>query len=154
MHKNRVSIIGAGECSPEVAAQAYKVGNYLGHNRFVLVCGGLGGVMEHACKGAYEAGGISIGILPGKEVGAANKYVTFPIATGLGEMRNYQVVVNGLFTVAISGGYGTLSEIAMARKLGKQVIALGEWDSLPGVEPAADVSSALELVEKFTARLA
>ncbi len=133
-----MSIIGAGECSSETANQAFKVGNYLANSGFTLICGGLGGVMEHACKGAYQAGGVTIGILPDKEISAANKYVSHPIATDLGQMRNYQVVLNGLFSIAISGGYGTLSEIGMAKKLGKQVIALGEWDIIPGVKPAKD----------------
>lgn len=147
MYKYRVSIVGAGECSSQIAEWAYDTGKYLAGKGITVVCGGLGGVMYYVCKGAFQAGGETIGILPGPESSAANQYVTHPIATDLGQMRNYLVVLNGLFTIAISGGYGTLSEVAMACKLGKKVIALGEWDNIPGVQPAKDPEGAFELVD-------
>ncbi len=149
MYKNQISIVGAGECSFQIADWAHEIGNYLAENGIRIICGGLSGVMHYACKGAYEAGGETMGILPGPETSAANQYVTHPIATDLGQMRNYLVVLNGLFTIAISGGYGTLSEVAMACKLGKKVIALGEWDNLPGVEPAKGPEDVFKLVHSL-----
>jgi uncharacterized protein (TIGR00725 family) len=112
----------------------------------VLVCGGLGGVMEAACTGAKGGGGTTIGILPGTDRAAANPFVDFAIPTGLGEARNALVVRAADALIAIGGGYGTLSEIAFALKAGKPVVGLGTWE-IEGVEivesPAAAVESVL-----------
>lgn len=121
------------------------MGRELGSRGAVLVCGGLGGVMEAACRGAKEAGGTTIGILPGSDRSAANAHVDFAIPTGLGEARNALVVRAADALVAVGGGYGTLSEIAFALKAGKRVVGLGSWD-IEGVEPAASPAAAVEAV--------
>jgi uncharacterized protein (TIGR00725 family) len=111
----------------------------------VLVTGGLGGVMEAACKGARGAGGMTIGILPGKDRSAANPFVDFAIPTGLGEARNALVVRAADALIAIGGAYGTLSEIAFALKAGKRVVGLGTW-AIDGVEAADSPEAAVETV--------
>jgi len=116
-----------------------------------IVCGGLGGVMEAACQGAREAGGATIGILPGTVCHEANAFVQTAIATGLGPMRNYLVVLNGDVVVAVEGETGTLSELALAQKTTKTVIALGRWSTIPGVVSAQDVPHALELAQEVLA---
>jgi uncharacterized protein (TIGR00725 family) len=125
---------------------AESVGRELASRGAVLVCGGLGGVMEAACTGAKEGGGTTIGILPGTDRAAANAFVDFAIPTGLGEARNALVVRAADALIAIGGGYGTLSEIAFALKAGKPVVGLGTWE-IEGVEivesPAAAVESVL-----------
>jgi uncharacterized protein (TIGR00725 family) len=112
----------------------------------VVVCGGLGGVMEAACRGARSEGGAAVGILPGLDRGAANRHVSIAIATGLGEARNALVVRAADALIAVGGAYGTLSEIALALKTGKPVIGLGTWE-IEGVQwaegPEAAVDSAL-----------
>jgi uncharacterized protein (TIGR00725 family) len=116
----------------------------------VLVCGGLGGVMEAACRGAAGAGGVSIGILPGEARSQANPYVTVALATGLGEARNALVVRAADALIAIAGGWGTLSEIALARKTGTPVIGLGTWElggMGEGLEEIERASGAHEAVD-------
>jgi uncharacterized protein (TIGR00725 family) len=111
----------------------------------VLVCGGLGGVMEAACRGAREAGGTTVGILPGVDRGAANRFVDVAIATGLGEARNALVVRAADALIASGGGYGTLSEVALALKAGKRVVGLGSWD-VEGVVATDSPEAAVEAV--------
>ena len=111
----------------------------------MLVCGGLGGVMEAACRGAKEAGGTTVGILPGTDRSDANEFVDVPIATGLGEGRNAILVRSAEVLIAIGGGYGTLSEIALALRRGNRVVGLGTWD-IEGVEPAGSPEAAVETV--------
>jgi len=121
------------------------VGRELGSRGVVLVCGGLGGVMEAACRGAKEAGGTTVGILPGTDRSDANEFVDVPIATGLGEGRNAILVRSAEALIAIGGGYGTLSEIALALRRGNRVVGLGTWD-IEGVEPAGSPEAAVETV--------
>lgn len=125
---------------------AEEVGRLLARRGAVVVCGGLGGVMEAACRGARGEGGVAVGILPGLDRGAANPYVTVAVATGLGEARNALVVRAADALIAVGGAYGTLSEIALALKAGNPVIGLGTW-KIDGVEradgPEAAVDSAL-----------
>ena len=109
------------------------------------MCGGLGGVMEAACRGAKAAGGTTVGILPGTERSAANEHVDVAIATGLGEARNTLVVRAADAVIAVGGGYGTLSEIALALKAGKRVVGLGSWD-VEGVEAADSPEAAVSAV--------
>lgn len=123
-----VAVVGDGHCSPEVAALAETVGRELARRGAVLVCGGLGGVMEAACRGARAAGGLTIGILPGALRHEANPYVDIPIVTGMGEARNVLVVQSSQAVIAVHGEYGTLSEIAHALKLGIPVVGLGTWE--------------------------
>jgi uncharacterized protein (TIGR00725 family) len=124
---------------------ARSVGGRLAARGAVLVCGGLGGVMEAACRGAKEAGGTTIGILPGGDRAEANPYVDIAIPTGLGEARNALVVRAADALIAVGGGYGTLSEIAFALKAGKRVVGIGTWD-IEGVLAAAGAEEAVELV--------
>jgi hypothetical protein len=107
----------------------------------VVVTGGLDGAMEAACRGAAQAGGTTLGLLPGSDRAAANAWVTVAVATGLGELRNGLVVRSADAVVAIHGGWGTLSEVALARKLGRPVIGVGPWE-LDGLELAPDGASA------------
>jgi uncharacterized protein (TIGR00725 family) len=109
----------------------------------VLVCGGLGGVMEAACRGARSEGGVAVGILPGSDRRSANEFVSVAIPTGLGEARNALVVRAADVLIAVGGGYGTLSEVALALKSGRRVVGLGTWD-VAGVEPASDPRAAVE----------
>jgi uncharacterized protein (TIGR00725 family) len=140
-----VAVVGAGEDVPDdVLERAEAVGDLLAERGVVLVCGGLGGVMEAACRGAQRAGGVTVGILPGADRDAANRWVTVAIATGMGELRNGLVVRSADAVIAIAGGLGTLSEIALALKAGKRVAGLGSWE-IDGVLPAADAAQAVAL---------
>ena len=110
-----ISVIGGEACGPEALETAEKVGREIARRGATLVCGGRGGVMEAACRGAREAGGHTIGIMPGRghEDSPPNPYVEFPIFTGMGFARNVMVVLSGDAVIAIDGSYGTLSEIAL-----------------------------------------
>lgn len=129
-----VGIIGERDASPENILRAYTVGHMLAEHGFAVVCGGLGGVMEAACRGACDAGGLTLGILPGIDAAEANPYVQIAIVTGLNEARNLLIVRSALALIAIGGEYGTLSEMAFALKMNKPVIALHSWQpERPGV---------------------
>jgi uncharacterized protein (TIGR00725 family) len=123
-----IAVCGAGRCDATLAAQAESVGRGIALAGATLVCGGLGGVMAAACRGARLAGGVTIGILPGNDPRAANPDVVIPIATGMGEARNAIIIHTAGVVIAVGGEYGTLSEIALARKAGRVVIGLGTWD--------------------------
>lgn len=107
---------------------AEEVGRQIARRGAVLVCGARGGVMEAACRGAKAEGGITVGILPGTDRREANAFVDIPIVTGLGEARNAIVVRTADAVIAVSGGYGTLSEIGFALKMGRPVVGLGTWE--------------------------
>lgn len=128
MSKKFIAVIGSGDCSPEEAGLAEEVGRELARNNVILICGGLGGVMEAACKGASAEGGVTIGILPGDIRQTANHYVQIPIITGLGEARNVIVVKSAQAVIAIGGSFGTLSEISHARQNKIPVIGLNTWE--------------------------
>ena len=140
-----VGVIGAGECSDRVYKLAWEVGHGIAHKGWILVCGGLRGVMEGAAKGCTEAGGLAVGVLPGLDRAAANPFIKISIPTGMGEGRNFLVVRASDVLIAISGGYGTLSEIALALKTGKTVIGLETWKDIKGIQ---HVSTAEEAIEK------
>ena len=125
--KRLIAVIGGGQCSREEAQLAEEIGRELARQGAILVCGGLGGVMEAACRGASSEGGITIGILPGDSRQAANPYVQIPIVTGLGYARNIAVVKSAQAVIAIAGSYGTLSEISHALQSGIPVIGLNTW---------------------------
>ncbi len=125
--KPYIGVIGASKISQEIERIAYEVGYEIANRGGILVCGGLGGVMEAACQGAKKAGGISIGILPSFNRNEANPYVDFAISTGLQEARNLIIVRTSDALIAIAKGYGTLSEIAFALKLEKPVIGIRTW---------------------------
>ena len=136
-------MIGSGD-EPTVAAA--EVGRLLAERGAVLVCGGRGGAMEAACRGAKEAGGLTVGILPGSDRSEANPFVDVVVPTGLGEARNALVVGAADVVIAVGGGYGTLSEVALALKAGKRVIGLGTWEieGVTAVEgPESAVAAAL-----------
>jgi len=128
-----VGVIGAGSCSEEIEEAAMEVGRELARNNATIVCGGLGGVMTAAAKGAKEIGGFTVGILPGASNGDANPYIDFPVATNMGQARNAIIVQTADILIAIAGGYGTLSEIGLALKIGKAVVALHNRFAIPGV---------------------
>jgi uncharacterized protein (TIGR00725 family) len=130
-----VAVIGEGDCPPELFALAERVGAELARRGATVICGGLGGVMLAACKGAKAVGGTTVGILPGTDPTEANPFVDIPIATGLGEARNVIVVRSARAVVAVGGAYGTLSEIAFALKFGKPVIGLETWELFRRGEP-------------------
>jgi len=123
-----VGVIGGGRCSKKVTDLAEGVGRALAEHGATLVCGGLGGVMEAACKGASQSGGRTIGILPGNRAEDANAYVDIPIVTGMGEMRNVIIIKSVDAVIAIDGEYGTLSEIGHALARGIPVIGLDTWE--------------------------
>ena len=123
-----ISVIGAGEPTPETALLAQEVGRELARRDATVVCGGLGGVMEAVCRGAKSAGGRTIGILPGSDPTEANQWVDIPICTGMGYARNVIVVKTGRAVIAVGGAYGTLSEIGHALGDGIPVIGLKTWD--------------------------
>lgn len=122
-----IAVVGAGTSDDALDAAAADVGRAVALAGAVLVCGGLGGVMEAACRGARESGGTTVGLLPGDDRRGANPHVTIAIPTGMGEMRNALIVRTADAVIAIGGEYGTLSEIALARKLGVPVVGLTTW---------------------------
>jgi uncharacterized protein (TIGR00725 family) len=135
-------VVGAGDAGAEQRESAEDVGRLLGERGAVLVCGGLGGVMEAACRGAKEAGGTTLGILPGLDRAEANPYVDVAVPTGLGEARNALVVRAADALIAVGGGYGTLSEVALALKTGKPVVGLGSFE-LEGMTQAGSPDEAV-----------
>jgi uncharacterized protein (TIGR00725 family) len=123
-----IAVIGENDPPPRLAALAEAVGAEIAAAGAVLICGGLGGTMEAACRGAHSRGGVTIGILPGTRHGEANPYVTYAIPTGLGHARNLLVARSAHAVIAVGGKYGTLSEIAFAKIEGTPVIGLDTWD--------------------------
>ena len=142
--KMRIGVIGGGSPEEEFLKLAFEVGNLIAKNGAILVCGGLGGVMEAASRGAKKAGGITVGILPGKVFQEANPYIDIPIATGMGYSRNSLVAMNSDALIAINGEYGTLTEIAFGKIYGKRVVGIGTWD-IKGVVPATSPEEAVKL---------
>ena len=135
--KGQIGVIGGAECTPEIYEIAREVGGEIAKNGFSLVCGGLTGVMEAACRGAKEVGGITIGILPTSDKRDANPYVDVVIPTGLGHARNVLVVHTSDAVIAVDGETGTLSEIAIALKVGKPIVGIRTWE-LEGRVPLAE----------------
>ena len=137
-----IAVCGPDPCTDEVGALAQEVGRLLAVAGAVIVCGGLGGVMEAASHGAVAAGGTVIGILPGQDRTAANPHLTLSIPTGMGEMRNTLIVRSADALIAIAGEFGTLSEIAFALKTETPVVGFGTWD-IPGVVVSGDAHEAV-----------
>jgi uncharacterized protein (TIGR00725 family) len=153
--KKFIAVIGGHQCSAEEAKMAEEVGRRLARRGAALVCGGLGGIMEAACRGAAAEGGLTIGILPGESRQVANPYVQIPVVTGIGYARNVAVVKSAQAVIAIGGNYGTLSEIAHALQGDIPVIGLDTWSLsrdgqpdnaiIPVLSPADAVDKALSL---------
>jgi len=142
----RVSVIGGSRVDESAAERARTVGRLLGRRGHVVVCGGLGGVMEAVCEGASDVGGETVGILPTADRRDANAYVDTAVATGLGHARNALVVMNGDAVVAVDGGAGTLSELGFAGVFDRPVAGLGTHD-VPGVEAVESPEAAVDYVE-------
>lgn len=154
-----IGIVGSGEPQPggpPYLAWAEEVGAEAARRGAMVVCGGLGGVMEAACRGAAGAGGVTVGLLPGADWRTANRFVDVPIATGLGELRNWIIVQASDALVAVGGEHGTLSEVALALRCGRPVVGLGTW-SLERPDGSVDTQlvsagSPREAVEEAMAR--
>jgi uncharacterized protein (TIGR00725 family) len=140
-----IGVIGGGDCSEDVYKLAGQVGERIARAGAVLVCGGLGGVMEAASKGAKKEGGTTIGILPGTDKSQANSYIDFPIVTGLGEGRNLLVIKNSDVVIALPGKYGTLSEIGFCLALEKPIVGLSTWDVSEDIVMAKDAEDAVKI---------
>jgi len=148
----QIGVIGAGQCSLEIERLAEEVGREIAKKKALLICGGLGGVMEASARGAKKEGGVTIGILPGFSFEDANPFIDIPIVTGLSHARNVLVVRSSQAIIAVEGGYGTLSEIGIALKLRKPVVGLRTWDiskKIITVEtPKEAVKKAMSLIKK------
>ncbi len=146
-----VAVVGPFDGAADELAAASEVGRLLAERGAVVVCGGLGGAMEAACRGAKGAGGVTVGVLPGADRSVANRWVDVAVATGLGEARNAVVVRTADAVIAVAGAYGTLSEIALALAAGTPVIGLGTWqlsrsgEADEGIEEAGSPEEAVAL---------
>lgn len=149
-----IGVIGGRKCTAEMARLAEEVGRGIAERGAVLVSGGLGGVMEAACRGAKAAGGVTLGILPDDTTDQANAYVDYPVATGMGYARNVIIVKTADVLIAVGGNYGTLSEVAYALVFQKRMVSLGSWEPGPEVLKAGSaeeaVQMACEALEKST----
>jgi len=150
MSKRILGVIGGGTCSPEIARIAEEVGERIAEKGGVLICGGLFGVMEAACRGAKSKGGTTIGILPGQDKSEANSFVDIPITTGMGEARNIIIVRSAAAVIAIGGEHGTLSEIAFCLKFKVPLVGIKTWDFDPAIvhvdTPGKAVDKAFEMI--------
>ncbi|MFQ5510880.1 MAG: TIGR00725 family protein [Candidatus Krumholzibacteriia bacterium] len=140
---NLIGVIGSSTCTEAVRQLAYDVGKGVANAGYPLICGGLGGVMEGACQGAFEAGGLTVGVLPGNSARDANPYVMIPVVTGIGFARNVIIVQSASVVIAIQGGPGTLSEVAYALQFNVPVISLNSFDVSPDLIQVGGVEEAL-----------
>ena len=134
----KIGVMGSGSCDGATLRLAEQVGHHIAESGALLICGGLGGVMEAACRGAQSAGGTTVGILPGEYSETANAYVQIPIPTGLGQARNVINIHSSDAIIAVKGEYGTLSEIAIALKVGVPVVGLNTWKVHSGTSEFQD----------------
>src|SRR3954453_7262868 len=139
-----IAVVGPGEAAPDELAVAEDVGAAIADAGSGLVCGGLGGVMEGACRGARSRGGLTLGLLPGVDRGDANGWVLVAVPTGLGEARNALVVRAADALVAIGGGWGTLSELALALKTGRTVVGIATWEMRKAGADVAGITSIMD----------
>ena len=144
-----IGVIGAGDAQGSVLELAFEVGRELALNKAILICGGLGGVMEAAARGARASGGLTIGILPTYRTDSANPFIEFPIATGMGEARNAIIVASSQAIIALEGEGGTLAEIGYALKLGRPVVALKAWENIMNLQRADTPDAAVKLALKL-----
>lgn len=145
MQKKIIAVIGAGNADKNTLRIAEEVGKLIAKRNAILICGGLGGVMEAAAKGAKSEGGITVGILPQNLRKDANPYIDVPVATGFGEGRNVIIVHSADALIAVGGEYGTLSEIALGLKTGKPVVGINTWD-IKGIIKADSAEDAVNKV--------
>jgi uncharacterized protein (TIGR00725 family) len=145
MQQKIISVIGAGDADGKTLQTAEDVGKLIAKRKAILFCGGLGGVMEAAAKGAKSEGGITVGILPQSHREDANPYIDIPVATGFGEGRNVIIIRSADALIAVGGEYGTLSEIALGLKTGKPVIGINTWD-IKGIIKADNAEDAINKV--------
>ncbi len=150
--KNYIGVIGAGSCDESLRQLAYRIGYGIGNRGLILVCGGLGGVMEGSAHGCFDAGGMTIGILPGTERSSANPYIRISIPTGLGEGRNLLIIRASDILIAIGGEYGTLSEIGFALKMNKTVIGINTWKDIEAIIYADTADDVLTLMDQYLKR--
>lgn len=143
----QIGVIGGRFCRDKVAKQAEELGRLIASEGWTLICGGRGGVMEAACKGALQAGGVTIGVLPDSSEAKANPYLTHLVLTGMGEGRNVIIVHSSDALIAIDGKYGTLSEIALALARRKKVVGIGSWD-IPGVIKVKNPREAIKRIKE------
>ncbi|MCP4582445.1 MAG: TIGR00725 family protein [candidate division Zixibacteria bacterium] len=139
-----IGVIGGNAADDKNLEFAYQVGRLIAGRDAILICGGRGGIMEAACRGAGDGGGITVGVLPSDDIDSANDYVQIPIATGMGTARNKIIINTAEALIAIDGRYGTLSEIAFALDAGKKVIGYNSWD-IEGVISARTPEQAVKL---------
>jgi uncharacterized protein (TIGR00725 family) len=139
-----VAVVGSGTATGDLYEKAREVGRLIAERGGTLVCGGLSGVMEAAARGATDAGGTAVGILPDEDRRRQNSYLTYSVATGTGQARNLAVVCSGDVVIAVGGEYGTLSEIGLARKVGRRVVVLEGWDLGGHVTVAPSPEAAVE----------
>lgn len=149
-----IGVIGRGVASEEELNTAYEVGREIAKRDIVLVSGGMGGVMEAACRGAKTEGGLTVGIIPGIEKGEANPYVDIPVVTGMGHGRNIIVVHSSDAIIAIGGSYGTLSEIAFALRLRIPIIGINTWDVSSEIKNAESPGEAVDMAIRISSSLA
>ena len=147
-----VGVIGASSCGREIYEAAKDVGRLLAGKNYAVVCGGLGGVMRAVCEGAYRAGGVTIGILPGGYASDANPFVRIPVVTAMSHARNAIIARTAEAVIAVGGRYGTLSEIALSLAAGKKVVTLKSSWNIKGVVKASSPEEAVEMAEKFLSR--
>ncbi len=148
--RKQIGVIGAGACGSEVRALAETVGREIAKKGAILLCGGLGGVMEAAAYGAKQEGGITLGILPGALREEANLWIDIAVVSGLGHARNALIAQSSDALIAVNGEYGTLSEIALGLKMGKPVVVLESGWEIEGVYRAKSPEEAVELAFRLT----
>jgi uncharacterized protein (TIGR00725 family) len=141
----QIGVIGAGQCSSSVEKTAEEVGKEIAKHKAVLICGGLGGVMEAAARGAKLEGGLTVGILPGTSKESANPYIDVSIVTDIGHARNVLVVRSSDALIAVEGSYGTLSEIAIGLKLKKPIVGLNTWGISKEIIQAKNAKEAVSI---------
>jgi uncharacterized protein (TIGR00725 family) len=151
--KLQIAVVGDANPSPEVIQMAEEVGQLLANNEAVVVCGGLGGVMAAVARGAASQGGITVGVLPTYDAMSGNSSLSIVIPSGAGHARNVIVVASGDAVIALPGSYGTLSEVALALKLGKTVIGVNAWADIKGVQTAKTPNEAVTLALAAAHRL-
>jgi uncharacterized protein (TIGR00725 family) len=152
LQKTTVSVIGSHEATPKTTKLAFSVGKIVAEEGCVLVCGGLQGLMKEACRGAKAAGGLTVGILPGKDKADANEFVDIALPTTIGYSRNIIVAASADIVIALPGSFGTESEICYARVYGRPVIDLGGW-KIPGLIKVKNVADAKRVLKKLLGSL-